>query len=153
MQVRRSVDSTVKDISSVYSLFYDHTGFTESEIRSFQYEFELKRGDIDLQALKKCISLLQEAHTHLTEAKGNIDTETDNVTARVRDISSLLSTCLSRERSFNEERDRVRAVDEDRLAQERSNILQQQLEIRGNIEKESEEQLLSLQRKYGINLK
>jgi len=127
-------DVAIKDVGMLYSLCFDHSVFIEAETKSFLKEFETKRGDRDIQALRTSAELMGATNTHVDAAVMVCNRNLDDSIQKVQDLSSVIKLQLPKEALHQDQRELIRHSKSLQEEEERKKIEEQHSQERQTIE-------------------
>jgi len=148
MDQQRKNETLIKEFGNLQSLYFDRSFTVDREINFFVQEFETKRGDADIRALKQLQELMKDTSNRIVFSKQAIEANVDSNSLKVAKLTEAINNYLPKENAAQEARDAVRASKAPSEAEQRSKVLIQQEEEKKKVDAEFEESKKALHLKY-----
>jgi len=143
-----SLGPLIKDIGQLYTFYFDHGYYVQNEIKAFIKEFEIKRGDTDINALGQALDALQSAVGACDNAMKLGDANLYEYFTKVRGAIDKTHETLRKEEQWKERRQKIREVKMQEEDKECSEFLIQLSEAKKNIDLNVMERKKQLEEEY-----
>eukprot|EP01112_Ceratiomyxa_fruticulosa_P009876 TRINITY_DN2594_c0_g1_i1.p1 TRINITY_DN2594_c0_g1~~TRINITY_DN2594_c0_g1_i1.p1 ORF type:complete len:225 (-),score=62.51 TRINITY_DN2594_c0_g1_i1:56-730(-) len=147
-----NVDSIVKDIGVLYGFFLDHSLFLDTETRNFLKEFEGKRGDRDILALKGNCEAMKLCGDMVDRCKGAAEADLLFIKTTIDGIKDNIKTLPEKEKFYQDMREVVRRGNIPLEEGEKRKFLSQQKQTIASLDQTYQEQLNLLKQKFTITV-
>ncbi|CAI8024045.1 Biogenesis of lysosome-related organelles complex 1 subunit 5, partial [Geodia barretti] len=119
-----ATEAIISDVGTIYKRLFHHRPVIQNEVHLFVREFEVKRGNSDLQCLQSCVSMVSEMEAVFLEDIASMRPHFKSIHSLAAEVTELGNEILGKEKedtgvSPSEQERLNREVEEYRLEQER----------------------------------